>query len=307
MADVARDIDISNTKSLADYLGVPEAELLDVSKKGRKRLLKRKLTEGRWEAKKRAKKARQKEAKAAMRAARAAHLANNPEVAAAAAAHGRGQGLPRSEEERVQMRSARAKREAARSAQYASGPRVVIDCSFESKMTKKELKSFVQQLMYCYGLNRRAKRPFRMCLSSLGGETEAALRRIGGFDSWPLFPSARPYDNDPELSNDPKGEIVYLSAEADEVMDEFDPSKAYVIGGIVDRNRHKGLTDRKAQAQGIKRVRLPIGEYLRMRSTKVLTVNHVFEILLKMYEHGDWKTALQAVMPERKVAKDGQK
>jgi tRNA (guanine9-N1)-methyltransferase len=122
-----------------------------------------------------------------------------------------------------------------------------------------------------------------------------------------LFPSARPYDNDPELSNDPKGEIVYLSAEADEVMDEFDPSKAYVIGGIVDRNRHKGLTDRKAQAQGIKRVRLPIGEYLRMRSTKVLTVNHVFEILLKMYEHGDWKTALQAVMPERKVAKDGQK
>ena len=58
--------------------------------------------------------------------------------------------------------------------------------------------------------------------------------------------------------------ILFLSSEADEVMSTIDPGKVYVIGGLVDHNRHKGLTHRRATERGIRTLRLPIDEHLRM-------------------------------------------
>lgn len=54
--------------------------------------------------------------------------------------------------------------------------------------------------------------------------------------------------------------------------------------------------------QGIRTAKLPIREHLKMTRTHVLTVNHVFEILLRYREHGNWKKALETVMPPRKGA-----
>jgi Trm5-related predicted tRNA methylase len=38
---------------------------------------------------------------------------------------------------------------------------------------------------------------------------------------------------------DRKDDLVYLTADAEETIQELDASKVYIIGGIVDRNRHK--------------------------------------------------------------------
>jgi tRNA (guanine9-N1)-methyltransferase len=58
-------------------------------------------------------------------------------------------------------------------------------------------------------------------------------------------------------------------------------------------------------AQGIATARLPISDYLDMVTTKVLTCNHVFEILLKYRDHGnDWKKAFLDVLPNRKGSKE---
>lgn len=95
-------------------------------------------------------------------------------------------------------------------------------------------------------------------------------------------------------------------------MKVIDPTKFYIIGGIVDHNRHKaqlqplpysppqGLTHERATKLGISTARLPIGEYLKVEGRKVLTVNQVFDILLQFLEHGDWLVALHNVIPQRK-------
>ena len=95
-------------------------------------------------------------------------------------------------------------------------------------------------------------------------------------------------------------ETIYLSADSDYTLTELHPFSTYIIGGLVDKNREKGICAARAQAAGIKTARLPIGDYLAMASRKVLTTNHVHEIMLRWLECGDWGEAFMKVIPKRK-------
>jgi tRNA (guanine9-N1)-methyltransferase len=97
--------------------------------------------------------------------------------------------------------------------------------------------------------------------------------------------------------------IVYLSSDSPHTLERLSPNTTYIIGGIVDKNRHKGLCYKRACERGIATAKLPIGEYMTMQSRTVLTVNHVVEIMLKWLETGDWGDAFLAVIPKRKEAK----
>jgi tRNA (guanine9-N1)-methyltransferase len=68
---------------------------------------------------------------------------------------------------------------------------------------------------------------------------------------------------------DQKENLVYLTADSETVLDELDLKKIYIIGGLVDRNRWKGITMKKASEQGIQTAKLPIGSYLKMSSSQV--------------------------------------
>ncbi|KAF2155327.1 hypothetical protein K461DRAFT_319752 [Myriangium duriaei CBS 260.36] len=111
-----------------------------------------------------------------------------------------------------------------------------------------------------------------------------------------------------------EGEVVYLSSESENTLTELKPYSTYIVGGLVDKNREKGICYRAACQAGIKTARLPIGEYLEMQSRKVLATNHVVEIMLKWLEYRDWGKAFLEVIPKRKggalkgfgEAKDGE-
>ena len=49
-----------------------------------------------------------------------------------------------------------------------------------------------------------------------------------------------------------KEDLIYLTGDCEEDMGSYDPTKTYVIGGIVDHNKLKGLTASKAKEMGIK-------------------------------------------------------
>ncbi|KEP63571.1 UNVERIFIED_CONTAM: tRNA (guanine(9)-N(1))-methyltransferase [Hammondia hammondi] len=97
-------------------------------------------------------------------------------------------------------------------------------------------------------------------------------------------------------------QVVYLSGDAEAILEDLRPGYHYVIGGVVDRNRHKGLTFRKSKMEKVHAARLPIREYLgkELEGSTILTVNQVVEILLGYLSTRDWHAALVKTFPTRK-------
>ena len=181
---------------------------------------------------------------------------------------------------------------------------IYVDCSFEQSMTQSEINSLANQIRYCYAMNKRAKHPVKVTACSLSGETFDLLEKVSGFDKWE---HRQFYQTDKDIveTAEDKSKLVYLTSDSENTLTTLEDDKTYIIGGIVDRNRLKRVAIDRAENFGIQTAKLPITDYLDMVSTKVLTCNHVFEIMLKWRENdGDWKKALLDVLPKKKDAKE---
>jgi tRNA (guanine9-N1)-methyltransferase len=190
---------------------------------------------------------------------------------------------------------------------------VIIDLNWEELHTEKALKSLKQQVMYCYGFNKRHTLPAFIHLTGLGPLLNEQLVAQNHADNWLGMKLTQSeyinltdnysLDYDDDVRAGLKKQLVYLTSDAEETIDVLDKNCAYIIGGVVDRNRLKGITYRKATAQGVRTVKLPIKENYALSATHILTVNHVFEILLNYGSVGGWRKAMEAVLPQRKHAK----
>ncbi|KAJ9100986.1 hypothetical protein QFC19_005382 [Naganishia cerealis] len=210
---------------------------------------------------------------------------------------------------------------------------IIVDCGFDELMTDQEIVSMTNQLYFVHALNRMSSKPFRHCVfTGVNGRMKERLENKlhGEYKKFSRM-EWRSEDvkdvrdalsrSEEEWENFKKGkklarganpfegqEYVYLSADAEYELESLSESETYIIGGIVDRNRYKNLCQNKAEKLGIKTARLPIGKYLAdMPTRKVLTVNQVFEILLKFNELGSWQLAMEAVMPQRKYQIGGKR
>lgn len=131
----------------------------------------------------------------------------------------------------------------------------------------------------------------------------------------------------------PVTEAIYLTADTDDTLTALEPGKTYIIGGIVDKNRYKGLCRAKADRLGIRAAKLPLSQDMleaversvRAQGNsiqddtakpdeqgdkgfvgrKVLTVNQVVEILTAWTETRDWVKALEKALPRRKLKQRG--
>jgi tRNA (guanine9-N1)-methyltransferase len=225
---------------------------------------------------------------------------------------------------------------------------VILDCAWESDHNESSLKSLIQQIMFCYGANRKSKTPCTIRLFGMGPQTKERLQKVS-YGNWLSFHcyeddftdhidwfsrdlvesssqsancSGAITANAPAVAEEKedsaaesansilstsipmrKRQLVYLTSDADETLETLDPNCTYIIGGIVDRNRLKGITHQKAIANNIRAAKLPIKDLFALSTTHVLTVNHVFDIMLQFQQTHSWYDAMNYVLPKRKDAK----
>jgi len=207
--------------------------------------------------------------------------------------------------EKKAMRALRKKAEITEfTSRCDAGATVVLDLEWEEQLSDRELKGLIQQVLYCYGSNRSATKPVDLVLSGVSStsKTLERLNKLAGFPhAWPgvtILPT--PYIE--HFSDEPdRRRLVYLTADTDNVLQEFEHDGIYIIGGIVDRNRLKGSTKEKADKQGIRTGRLPLQEHIQMGgSSRVLTCNHVLDIIVEHQRCGDWRQTFEKCIPGRK-------
>ena len=194
------------------------------------------------------------------------------------------------------------------------GIKIVIDCDFENLMNEKSNISMIRQISEIYHINKHTEKPFNLMLFNVGPILLNLLKKnnyenwLGvkiflkeQFETFDDFILKELYKNqNTEKLNDLKQKIFYLSADSENEINDLNKDFTYIIGGIVDRNKYKFLSYNKAKKLGINHGKFPIGEYLNLNSSKVLTTNHTFAILNEFNLKNDWKEAFLSVIPKRK-------
>lgn len=174
---------------------------------------------------------------------------------------------------------------------------VVIDMSFDDLMIEKHLCQCVKQISRCYSANRRVTDPMQLYVTSFSGRCKELMARQNGYDNWDVHFKPEYY-----MDVFPKDQVVYLTSESENVLTSVDENKVYVIGGLVDHNVHKGLCHKLAVEKSIQHAKLPIDEFIEMKTRKVLTIDHVFRILLGVSHGMSWKDSFLDIIPARKGA-----
>ncbi|VDN06921.1 unnamed protein product [Thelazia callipaeda] len=168
--------------------------------------------------------------------------------------------------------------------------RVAVDMQFQSLMPLKDIRRIFVQLSHAYGLNRRAENPLQLSIVNFSGVQSKIFYANPSNHHWDVMFDERPLDSVFE-----KTDIVYLTADSKNVLQKLDSSKVYVIGGLLDHNSLKGHCLEIAKKEGYAHARLPIDEHV-----SVLTINQVFQVLLRYTENNSWKQSFLEVIPRRK-------
>lgn len=253
-----------------------------LSKNAQKRLRRRAEWEARRPEARRAERERRKANRARRREAREALERDGKEVPEHLAVPKRPRKRPREEMEK---------------AVAESGLRIVLDAGFDDVHGSAGVEALCLQIRNSYGSVRRALKPAAITVVGVSDALKKAMAvKCPSADKWAVT-----WDERQLAEALPEGRVVYLSADADEVLDAIEPGTHYVIGGIVDRGQKKGVAAARANESGLPTARLPLDEHMKFVTRRVLTVVHVVQLLQAVHDSGgDWGGAMRQVIPARK-------
>ncbi|CAK7899247.1 tRNA (guanine(9)-N1)-methyltransferase [[Candida] anglica] len=197
------------------------------------------------------------------------------------------------------------------SKQIKTNVNVIMDCEFDELMTNKEIVSMSNQIARSYSAKRHCDYEVGLTISSFNKNLKNRFdNSVDQYFNWTNIEFKENDHLEDLLPKDPeeRSKYVYLTADTDTILESLDEGHTYIIGGIVDKNRHKKLCLEKAERLGLKVGKLPIDKYIELNGRQVLATSHVFELCCKWFEEGkDWKKAFDEVLPPRKMKKDEEK
>lgn len=113
-------------------------------------------------------------------------------------------------------------------------PKIVLDCSYDEFMTKREAENAAKQLMLCFAENRMHDDPFDLhyCNVNLSTPCMKSLQRYIPTMLNADFPMNVHDKCFTEIF--PKENIVYLTPHCRKDLQEYNPDDVYVVGAMVD-------------------------------------------------------------------------
>ena len=187
---------------------------------------------------------------------------------------------------------------------------VALDLVYDHLMGDGERRSLATQAALCHSLASQTenRRHVALAISSdsrveAGDGSSLGHIHAAGVDTWEGV-KWRSEDCEPlpltALCD--AGRMVYLSPEADEVLDEVADGFVYVIGGLVDRKVQYGASRSRAEELGIRAARLPLQENLptalkgRSNVLDALNLTTVMQVLVEFAKCREWATAVSTVL-----------
>lgn len=154
-----------------------------------------------------------------------------------------------------------------------SSLRVVIDLDCDDMMSERDVAKCVKQCLRIYTINRRAEKPLQIHFTGIktDGNIHKVLKKNDGWENWQV---KYHFDTDHLQAFQPNTDLIYLTSESDNVLKTLDSKFIYCIGGLVDHNHHKNYCHDRATKAGLKTARLPLGEYVDMKTRAVLSTYH---------------------------------
>ena len=184
----------------------------------------------------------------------------------------------------------------------SSRPKVCIDLQYEELMSEKELIHLAQQLSRVYGFNRKSSDPCHLTFCHLPKDcktSQICCDKSEGFANYILNFSEKSLI---DTFENRKQDLVYLTPDSDNLLEDIEDNKIYVIGGLVDDSVKKLSSLSFAKDQGLTTAKLPIDKYCsRIEGSfkQILTINQVFEILLNKIQGFSWPQVFSQSLPSR--------
>ena len=184
----------------------------------------------------------------------------------------------------------------------SSRPKICIDLQYEELMSEKELIHLAQQLSRVYGFNRKSSDPCHLTFCHLPKDCKTrqiCCDKSEGFANYILNFSEKSLI---DTFENRKQDLVYLTPDSDNLLEDIEDNIIYVIGGLVDDSVKKLSSLSFAKDQGLTTAKLPIDKYCsRIEGSfkQILTINQVFEILLNKIQGFSWPQVFSQSLPSR--------
>ncbi|GIY85937.1 tRNA methyltransferase 10 homolog A [Caerostris darwini] len=173
--------------------------------------------------------------------------------------------------------------------------KICFDLSMADEMTHEEFSKTFKQMHRCYSINRRAPAPLQLYMTGYSDSTKQKMLTRSGCFNWDVN-----FNSLPHTEVFKKEDIVYLTSDSPNVIDKLDNDKVYIIGALVDHNRLKNFCYNKAIEDNVEHARLPLDLYFNFKTRKVLTIDQVYSIFLRVTQGKSWIDAVMDVVPKRK-------